>query len=90
MAAGVGEGLKKSWALPGGIQMTRQKAPENLGESTASVLYAVTLSASYEGQSFELERNKATISYKASLNRLQFLISANTGGGMRGMDCGKR
>ncbi|XP_072700853.1 uncharacterized protein [Ciconia boyciana] len=42
-------------------------SPENLGESTSSVLYAVTFSASYEGQSFELERYKATISCKNGL-----------------------
>ena len=41
-------------------------SPENLGESASSVLYDVTFSASYEGQSFELERYKATILYKVS------------------------
>jgi len=67
--------LKKSWALPGGIWTTGPEAPENRGESPSSVLYAVTFSASYEEQSFELERHKTTILCKVRLHRLQFLTS---------------
>lgn len=63
-------------------------SPENLGESTSSLLYAVPFSAFYEGQSFELERYKATILYEVSLNSLQFLTSL-TLEDMRDTDCRK-
>lgn len=65
MAAGE---KKKSGKVQDVTRRDMEEAPGTLCESTSPVLYAVTFSASYEGQSFELDRYKAAILYKVSLN----------------------
>lgn len=87
--------LKKSWALPGGIWMTMGQ------EATVSHLqktlvnphpqYCILSHSPHlmKDKVLSWKGTKLYISYKMSLNRLQFLTSV-TLEDMRGMDCRKR